>query len=604
MKKQRVTLLSMLLAVVLMAIVSVNLYSGDPEGSMYGHISYVDKGATVIRQDKTEQKAVVNLPVAPGDQIVTGEKGRCELQFDNGTVIRVDKDSRLKVTTVLAPSLTSNWKITTLHLMRGQLCSINQSYKQEMFQVITPNAAIDLKKRSTTYIQLKGSGDTFIFAERGKFKLMYGEDVHSLKTEEIRSDKGYLVTADHRMRINEGKRDIDFVAWNEYVNRNFKDLHYGISKVPKKILRYNKALVHWAEKWSSLYGEWVYDELFGYVWKPGDELFSYSRRPFFHANFVRVNNELFLVPQQPWGWVPAHMGTWVWLAKGGWTWVPGNAFNSGLQYDPFWKFSAQYGGYCCSPTLGYWIRSCYGGYDLYYLYRDHGVNAWRTAYQEKYSSYKKHPVSKEVPKNIRDVIGRMNKAPARLVKERLGSQLRSPVIEVQKIKPFLKSIKPSSKGNTNAPSIKVKSDKIITSSPIIRDVSTVSKESPESKFRRIRTRSGGGGSLRLPVKSFRDFNPDTHWASKKGFNVRYSSISNAVVCPNLGLSSKTITKAQRAALIGKSSVFPGSRSRTSVSSSGSGSSTGKSTTASSTVTGGGGGGSRSSGVGSGSVKDK
>ena len=329
MKKQRDTLISLFLTAFLVMFISGSLLSADAEESIYGHISYVDKDATVIRQDKTEHKAVVNLPVAPGDQIVTGEKGRCELQFDNGTIIRLDNDSRLKVTTVLAPSLTSRWKITTLHLMRGGLCSMNSNYNREMFQIITPNAAMDFKKRSTSFIRLKDSGDTFIFAKRGKFKVMYGENVNSLKTETIRADKGYTITAGHQIRIDEGKRDFDFVAWNEYVNRNFKDLHYGVSKVPKKLYRYNKALVYWAEKWSSLFGEWVYDDILGYVWKPADEYFAWSARPFFHANFTYVNGEMFVVPQQPWGWVPAHMGTWVWM-KWGWTWVPGSAFTPGL----------------------------------------------------------------------------------------------------------------------------------------------------------------------------------------------------------------------------------------------------------------------------------
>ena len=110
------------------------------EESTYGHISYVDKEAKVIREDHTEHKAVVNLPVTSGDQVVTSNKGRCELQFDNGTIIRLDKNTRLKVTTILAPSLTSRWKVTTLHLLEGQIYTMIQSYNREMFQVLS-NAA-------------------------------------------------------------------------------------------------------------------------------------------------------------------------------------------------------------------------------------------------------------------------------------------------------------------------------------------------------------------------------------------------------------------------------------------------------------------------------
>ena len=599
--------MSLFLTAFLVMFISGSLLSADAGESVYGHISYVDKDATVIRQDKTEHKAVVNLPVAPGDQVVTGEKGRCELQFDNGTIIRLDNDSRLKVTTVLAPSLTSRWKITTLHLMRGGLCTINTNYSREMFQIITPNAAMDFKKRTVTFIRLRDSGDTFVFADRGKFKVMYGEDVDSLKTETIRADKGYTITAGHQMRIDEGKRDFDFVAWNAYVNRNFKDLHYGVSKVPKKIYRYNKALVYWAEKWSSLFGEWVYDDILGYVWKPADEYFAWSARPFFHANFTYVNGELFLVPQQPWGWVPAHMGTWVWM-KWGWTWVPGSAFTPGLYNNIYARSGFPFYRSWYYPTLAYWINTGYGSYDLYYTYRDQGVKVWRENYQKKYNTFKKEPGIKKFPKAIRELIGKLNKAPVRVVKERLGTEPRSTMIGMKKLTPLLKSTKPAVNVNKNkkivSTSAKTRgsSGKISVSSVIAPKVSIRSKESKGFKFKTID--KGRGGSVRLPLKGFRDWNPDSRWASSSGHNIVYSSKNNEVVCPSLGLSSKTITPMQRAALKGKARGSRG-RSSTQASASSSGSSTGStdnSTGSSSSSSRGGGGQGGSSRVGSSTAK--
>ena len=111
-------------------------------------------------------------------------------------------------------------------------------------------------------------------------------------------------------------------------------LHKGKSKVPDAIYRYSKAVIFFAEKFSNLYGEWVYDELFGYVWKPAHEDFALSHRPVFHADFVTINAQLYLVPQQKWGWAPAHLGTWVWLKKSGWRWIPGNVFSPGLMQLP------------------------------------------------------------------------------------------------------------------------------------------------------------------------------------------------------------------------------------------------------------------------------
>ncbi|NIM17344.1 MAG: hypothetical protein GTO45_35510 [Candidatus Aminicenantes bacterium] len=567
------------------------------EESTYGHISYVDKEAKVIRQDHTEHKAVVNLPVAPGDQVVTSNKGRCELQFDNGTIIRLDKNTRLKVTTVLAPSLTSRRKVTTLHLLEGQIYTMVQSYGREMFQVITPNAALDLKSRSSAAIQARDNGDTFIYVVKGKFKVMYGEDTDSVKTAKLKSGNGYTITADHQLRIGDNFRDIDFMAWNDYITRNFKDLHYGISKLPRKIVR-NSALMYWAEKWSSVFGEWVYDELFGYVWRPYDEYFAYSARPFFHADFVRVNGELILVPQEPWGWVPAHMGTWIWT-KSGWTWVPGEAFHTGVVSFSFLPYYAY-------PSLSSWMYYAYGSYYHYYIYRNYGLRAWQQAYKKTYKTAVKKPSLKRLPASVRDIIKKMNNTPVKDLKERLGTT-RLPKFDMKKLTPILDSKSPV---KTKPPVNPRSSSTVKSKSPAKGSVpiSAAKRSAAHSRWslqksRLLKKGRVGGG----PVKSvsstgnFRDWNPDIHWAIRTGNKVHYSSRNNEVVCSNLKINSRSMTAFQKRS-IGSSASSRGNRGYGSSSSSSSdssgsaSSSTSASGSGSGSHRGGGGGGSKGGGA--------
>lgn len=556
------------------------------EESAYGHISYVDKEAKVIREDHTEHKAVVNLPVAAGDQVVTGNKGRCELQFDNGTIIRLDKNTRLKVTTVLAPSLTSHWKVTTLHLLEGQIYTMVQSYNREMFQVITPNAALDLKKRSSAAVQARDNGDTFIYVVKGKFKVMYGEDTDSVKTEKLNSRKGYTITAGHQLRTGDDFRDVDFMGWNNYVTRNFKDLHFGISKVPKKIVR-NSGLMYWAEKWSSAFGEWVYDDLFGYVWRPYDEYFTFAARPFFHADFIEVKGQLIVVPQEPWGWVPAHMGTWVWT-KSGWTWIPGEAFHTGVAsltflpypfYTSWSRFDYEnYYGYCY-PSLGSWIYRTYGGYHLYYIYRNYGLRFWRDAYQKTYRKAVKKPSLRNVPPSVRDIIKKMNKTPVNVLKARLGTP-RLPMHNTKKLKPFLEFKSPVKKTSP----VKAGSSSTITvksKSPVKAGVPVAAVKRPAAHSRwslqesRLLNKARGGGLVKSinTAGNFRDWNPDIHWAIRTGNKVHYSSRNNEVVCSNLKINSRSMTAFQKRS-IGRSAFSRGrgSSGYTSSSSSSSGSS--------------------------------
>ncbi len=497
--------------------------------SIYGHISYAEGNPKVIRADKTREEAIVNLPVAPGDEIVNDDKSKCELQFDNGTVMRLGKDSRLKVTTVLAQSLTSKWKITALELLEGKLYSINQSYNKERFQIMTPNTAIHLKNNSISTIDLQ-EGETRVFCDRGKFRIMYGGEVKSLKTETVRKGNGYTVTADHKL-VKDNKRDIDFLSWNQYIDKNFRKFHYGVSKVPKKIYKYTKGLVYWAEKWSSLFGEWVYDDLFGYVWKPADELFSYRARPFFHAKYTWINNELFLVPSQPWGWAPAHMGTWVWM-KWGWTWVPGSISRSGgfpnsaeFQYPRSRYFPGM---------MGYWMDYIYGGYDLYYIYRTGGSRIWQNAYWERYNHKVKEPSLKNVPKDIRAIIKKLDKAPVASIKERLGkytAEMKRPLPILER---GIKRITPKLPARTISPK------------PVAKTV----KPNRLSITNKMKLAAITKKSNKNNVRVYRDWNPDKAWSLDRGVKIHYSSKTNEVVCRALGLSSKIMTPSKMRALRG------------------------------------------------------
>jgi hypothetical protein len=434
---------------------------------------------------------VVNLPVVPGDTVSTAAGGRCELQFDNGTVVRLDKDSRLRLATVLAPSLTSNWKITTLELEKGQLYTLPQSYGWEMFQIVTPNAAVSLKSRVIATLRLDADGGTSLFSDGGKFQVLYGSDNRSLKKATVKADRPLAITAANMLAERVEKRDIEFLAWNEYVDRHFKDLHYGVSKIPPKLKFGNPALTYWAEKWSSLFGEWIYDELFGYVWKPADEQFAFGERPFFYADFVRVNGQLFLVPQQQWGWVPAHMGTWVWM-KRGWTWIPGDWFHPGI---------CEFQGGFTFPTLGYYWRMYWGFSD---------VNSEELRRQNPPRHDPKGPV---MPRPVINIVKRVAKLPAG---ERLGIERAVPAIDGKKLPP------------TTAPAIPL---------PVPGHADSISP----ARVQNVPAPAGKAGRF----GAGRDWNPDSRWAARSGYSIRYSSSSNAVVCPELKISSDNLRGFER-----------------------------------------------------------
>ena len=233
------------------------------------------------------------------------------------------------------------------------------------------------------------------------------------------------------------------------------------------------------------------------------------------------------------------------------------------------------------------MRDIYGSYDLYYVYRYEGEAAWRDAYRKKYNTTVKRPLLKKAPESVRELIKKMNKAPVKAIKERLGTHRPSTTVDGEKIRPLLKS--------TIKPGIKPSVSSSISKSGTISSAKKMKTGELQAKTKRAKVNpmialrtSQRAKSAKLKaasVKNFRDWNPDKKWAIQKGYTVRYSSKTNAVVLPELSLNSRKLTGSQRAALKGNR-LWPSSRRGRSGSSTGStygSTSTGSTSTSSTTA---------------------
>ncbi len=532
---------SLLLALVVLLGMVIPGFANVESQQVFGYVSLVEDSAFVLQEGKTEaQKAIVNFPLMPGDVLYTTGKGRCELQFDNGTIMRIDKNSKVKIQTIRAESLTTNWKITSLELLEGNIYSMNNIYNREMFQIITPHAAFKMSNDSTSAISLDDTG-SHIYVERGKVGVLFGPGPRSTKKEFIRANIGSIITTADEFKIDSKRRNAEFQLWNDYVNNNFKDLHTGISKVPKPIYKYPRSIVEFAEKWSSIYGEWVYDELLGYVWKPYQDSFA-DRRPFFDAKYVWVKNEMYVVPTQAWGWVPAHMGTWHWMKKDGWVWIPGTAFSPGMidinmlwnmmngyrfqflwsMYATNWNYWSDWNYYppgfkpFFSNTLDYWVDAVYGGYHGYYTYRKEGVAGWSRKFKNHITGGGNHekPSFDGVPEHVASIIKKMNDTPLKNLSRYIGSDRsqtfrKAPGLDINRIKTWL----------------------------VYRNNIFYKQHNPLEKDGEISRNALRKKALPGIV---RDWNPDQVISNKLGVPLKYSSKNNAVVMPSLQITSHNV----------------------------------------------------------------
>ena len=199
----------------------------------------------------------------------------------------------------------------------------------EIFQVISPNSAVKLKNKTVALINAVEDGRTAVQVNYGKADVIYGSTNKNAKDIRLKKSEKLTISKNHRALLGEYVKDVDFELWNVSLNENFEELHEGTNILPRPIQRFPKAVVYFAQKYSNMYGEWLWDSIYGYVWRPylNDHRYpSGNWQPYYAGSWSSVNGQLFWVPEETWGWVPYHLGFWKWNKKLGWMWIPGSVF--------------------------------------------------------------------------------------------------------------------------------------------------------------------------------------------------------------------------------------------------------------------------------------
>ncbi len=309
--------------------------ANGPKDFYFGHISYIEPtpGGTdpvVLREGGAQpEPGVLNLPVGPGDTVRTSGDRRCEIQFDTGTIVRLDVATEVRIETILARSLSSAEELSVLTLGKGRIYVMYKEYdRKEMFQVLTPNAAVKMKPNAVATLTAAADGTTEAQVSNGRVQVLFGPSEKRLDDRAVRKGERLIVLADHQFQQAAAIAGTAFELWNLEVNAHFDELHAGLTALPKPIQKLPGAVFYFAQTYGNHYGEWLWDELYGYVWRPyiDNGAYPWGWSPYYYGRWSYSGGQMFWVPQEPWGWIPYHLGVWQWDKKLGWVWLPGSLF--------------------------------------------------------------------------------------------------------------------------------------------------------------------------------------------------------------------------------------------------------------------------------------
>ncbi len=279
-------------------------------------ISFLRGEAQIRRAGGTDwERAAQNLPIVEGDEIATGADARLEIQFNRDNYLRLSENAYLKVTTLRDEGIA-------LSLPNGilSLRVLNFDKDRAFFEIDAPQSTIAVQKAGSYRIDagdddtnrvrvtVFDDGQAQIYSDNAGFTLRAG---HSSELQLAGDDAGEWNTADARSFSD------DFDNWalerDAVIAKRLRDAYYD---------QYYDRDIYGAEDLNG-YGEWIYTQNYGYVWKP----FTAAISAYDNWSPYRYGQWRWIPPygwtwvnDEPWGWATYHHGRWVY--DNGWYWSP------------------------------------------------------------------------------------------------------------------------------------------------------------------------------------------------------------------------------------------------------------------------------------------
>lgn len=280
------------------------------------------------------ERAILNMPVVYHSHIRTGDDGEAEIEFENGSTVRLTPGTEIDVDDL---SITSSGdKITRLLLDQG-LAFVQWKHSDGMqFNIQFGGHDLSLRKSSHLRIETGQDGST-VALYKGEAQVSGGAqgtvDVHTGETLTLNlSDERYFLAKS----VETGPYD----AWDQQ-----RDSDRQVMVAQQNSSSYLGNSYYGADL--GYYGNW-FNSPYGNLWRPlgyGADWSPFSNGswafyPGFGWNFVS---------SYPWGWLPFHYGNWVFVNGVGWGWRRPHRWGGFSAFNGFNGF--RHGGFAHNPAL-------------------------------------------------------------------------------------------------------------------------------------------------------------------------------------------------------------------------------------------------------------
>src|SRR5579871_2920185 len=266
-------------------------------------VSYLSGPVTWRPNGSTQwSRAGMNAPYRQGAQVWVKGGSRAELQFDDGSTMRLGGGA---VATLQAMYSDDKGEFTEVKL-NGGLGTFHLRNKVSEYQIDTPLSSVkargpaDIRVGVGTSVEVACTGGTADVSGKQGEAVLHPEERLAIQNTNDPYQVTSLPSPDPWDQFNH-KRDVVYTHHNQHVPPNIDLVSGDLDN----------------------YGTWHDDPQHGYVWAPREREAGW--RPYHHGHWVWVSPWGWTwVGNEEWGYAPYHYGTWIHEGYG-WAWSPGPA---------------------------------------------------------------------------------------------------------------------------------------------------------------------------------------------------------------------------------------------------------------------------------------
>jgi hypothetical protein len=270
-------------------------------------------------------KAFINLPVIEGSKLKTGKDGRAEVEFEDGSALRLAPDSEVDFTRLALGD--DGQKLSTVQLVSGTIYANLHPKKSGnktggQFQLNFAHESVTVAEAAHFRVELDGAGKATVAVFKGK--LSATSPAGQFEVAEKHSATIDLTKDD--LAKNDSPRKGAFVIAKNFEaepsdawDRQQTDYHDRYASAGGSSI---SSPYGYGMSDLNYYGSFMNVTGYGNVWQP--YFIGADWSPFQDGGWAFYPGAGYMwVSGYPWGWMPYNYGNWAFAPGFGWVWQPG-----------------------------------------------------------------------------------------------------------------------------------------------------------------------------------------------------------------------------------------------------------------------------------------